>query len=93
MDQNAYIMKLERELAETRNAAVTLIVGMAQAIAPTQEGRAELAAGFREAADASQDTSLTRLARIVAGVLERESACTYGSGEAQGTTGEQPVTK
>lgn len=66
MDHELRIIELEREAVDTRNAAVSMILSMAEAIAPSPEGRAELAAGFREAAEAATDPATARLARLVA---------------------------
>lgn len=66
MDKELRIIELEREINDTRKAAVHMILGMAQAIAPSAEGRADLAVGFREAAEACDDPVTARLARLVA---------------------------
>ncbi|WP_283177883.1 hypothetical protein [Gemmobacter sp. 24YEA27] len=72
MDKDLRIIELERELADTRRAAVSIIMGMAEGIAPSAEGRAELAKGFREAADdPAADPATARLALLVAMELER----------------------
>lgn len=75
MSPEERIIALERELYDTRRAAVTVILGMADAIAQTPEGREDLARGFDDAAkDATiADPVLARLARLVAGAL-RERA-------------------
>ncbi|WP_435170773.1 hypothetical protein [Falsirhodobacter sp. 1013] len=64
------IEQLERELDETLDAALTIIVGMADAIAPTAESKRELANGFAEAAE-SVDGAIPRLSRAVADLLLR----------------------
>lgn len=62
---------LERELAETRRAAMTMILGMAEAIVRSPEGREELAASFEEAA-AEMDTEVAaKMARQVAAAIRR----------------------
>lgn len=59
------IIELERELIETRNAAVTMILGMAKGISSTQASCDELAAGFEDAAKEA-DGPTRRLATLVA---------------------------
>jgi len=72
MDKDLRIIELEREAADTRRAAVSIIMGMADGIAPTAEGRADLAKGFREAAaETDADPATARLALLVAMALER----------------------
>ncbi|WP_435167931.1 hypothetical protein [Falsirhodobacter sp. 1013] len=64
------IEQLERELDETLEAALTIIVGMADAIAPTAEAKEDLARGFAEAAGGT-DGAIPRLSRAVADLLLR----------------------
>lgn len=64
------IIALERELDDTRLAAVRLILGMCRAIATTPEGREERARSFEEAA-AQADPLMARMARLVAAELRR----------------------
>lgn len=72
MDYELRIIELERELADTRRAAVSIIMGMAEGITSATEGRADLAQGFREAAaEADADPATARLALLVAMALER----------------------
>lgn len=71
MDKDLRIIELEREITDTRNAAVRMMLGMADGIAPSAEGKADLAAGFREAAEAAGDPATARLALLVAMALER----------------------
>lgn len=58
---------LRRELADTQRAAISMLLGMAEAIASTPEGREDLARGFEDAA-AGADPVTARLARQVAQV-------------------------
>lgn len=62
------IKALEFELHQTRTAAVHMMLGMADAIATSKEGRAELAKGFEDAAVVA-DPVTARLARLVAAAL------------------------
>ena len=72
MDKDLRIIELEREAADIRRAAVSIIMGMAEGIAPTAEGRADLAKGFREAAaDPNAAPATSQLALLVAMALER----------------------
>lgn len=64
------IIALERELADTRRAAVLMMLGMAEAIAQTPEGREELAQAF-DAAATDDETVTARLARLVAAAIRR----------------------
>lgn len=64
------IITLEYELADTRRAAVLMMLGMVEAIARTPEGREELAQGFDEAAEGA-DAETARLARLVAEAVRR----------------------
>ena len=59
------LIQLERELIETRNAAVAMVVGMAKGITSSPEGREELAASF-DAVAAEADQVTRRLATLVA---------------------------
>ncbi|MDH2329038.1 hypothetical protein QCN27_19505 [Cereibacter sp. SYSU M97828] len=61
---------LEDELLQTKRAAITMILSMAEAIANTPEGRAELAKGFEAAAEQSDaDPAMVRLSKLVAAAL------------------------
>ncbi len=62
------IVHLERQMIETRRAAIAIIMGMAEGVAPTPEGREKLAQGFDEAAEGSEG-EIARLARLAAGAL------------------------
>ncbi|MDB6454734.1 hypothetical protein [Falsirhodobacter sp. 20TX0035] len=64
------IEQLERDLNETLEAALTIIVGMADAIAPSAEAKEDLARGFAAAAE-GQDGAIPRLSRAVADLLIR----------------------
>lgn len=64
------VIALQRELAETRAAAVTLIVGMTLGIASSTEGRLEIAEGFENAAG-GQITPLANLSRLAADAIRR----------------------
>lgn len=64
------IEQLEQNLFETTRAAVSLMVGMAHAVAQTPAAREELAQGFEAGADlADGDPQAQRLARLVAAAL------------------------
>lgn len=65
------ITALERELSDTRQAAVEIIVAMARGIASSPEGRAELAADFEAMADESEGAAAAGLARAVADAIRR----------------------
>lgn len=58
------IKELEDELIKTRAAAVSIAVGMADAIIKTQKGREELAEGFDIAAEGADEVT-ARLARSI----------------------------
>lgn len=64
------IAALERELSDTRQAAVEIIVAMARGIASSPAGRAELAADF-EAMAAESGGAAAGLARAVAEAVRR----------------------
>lgn len=66
--QSERIRALERELHQTRMAAVHMLMGVSDAIASTPDGREDLARGFEEAA-AQADAVTARLARLVAQAL------------------------
>lgn len=61
---------LRLELIATEQAAVSMMLGMAEAVATTPEGREELARGFEEAAETA-DPVTVRLARRVAEAIRR----------------------
>lgn len=64
---------LEEELLQTKRAALTMIMSMADAIANTPEGRAELARGFEAAAEHPEaDAAMVRLPKRVAAALRGE---------------------
>lgn len=64
------IVSLERELAETRRAAVDLVAGLVSGLAPTPEGREEIAASFdAEAIEQPAGAEMAHLARLVAAAL------------------------
>lgn len=65
------IAELERELDDTRRAAVSIVMGMVDAIAKTPEGREELAQGFAWAA-VEADPVTSRLARLIAEAVRRD---------------------
>lgn len=64
------IAALERELSDTRHAAVAMMLGMARGMVSTPEGREELARGFDEAA-VGADPVTAKLARAVADAIRR----------------------
>lgn len=64
------VIALEREVIETRNAAVGLIVGWLEHALPTPAARRGAAEWF-EAATAGADIVEARLARLVAASLRR----------------------
>lgn len=67
------IARLKREAKEIRVAAIAIILGMADAIAPTPQGKRELAEGFQAAADMSDD-AVAKLSRLVAAALRKAGA-------------------
>lgn len=70
MDDKQRIIALERELAETRRAAVMMMVGVLEVITESPEGRERLARGFEDAAEVS-DPVAARLARLIALALRK----------------------
>lgn len=62
------IIDLERELIETRRAAVSIIVGMTET--QSEEGRLRIASGLETQAGAC-DAAKARLARLIAAALRR----------------------
>lgn len=62
------IVALERELDDTRRAAVHIVLGMVDAIAKTREAREELAQGFAWAAT-DTDPVTARLALLLAAAI------------------------
>ncbi|GGE24424.1 hypothetical protein SAMN05421774_10848 [Gemmobacter megaterium] len=74
MAKEEELIRLERELVDTRNAAVAMILGMAEGIVSSPAGREELASGFEAAAkDADQVTK--RLATLVSLALRNGGRC------------------
>ena len=72
------IIALERELDDTRRAAVHLVLVMVDAVAKTPESRDQLAQGFALAATDS-DPVTSRLARLMAAAV-RQNVKPRGSG-------------
>lgn len=70
MNAEERLIAMERELADTRRAAVGLVLGMVDAIARTPFEREEFARTFEEAAT-SADEVTARLACLVAGAVRR----------------------
>lgn len=68
MSEEDQIAELKRQLADTRNSAVHLLMGMADAVATTPEGREDLARGFDEIVEQS-DEETAYLAKKVAAEL------------------------
>lgn len=69
MPEQQRIIELERELIETRRAAVSIVVGMCGTQGP--EGRRMLAEGLdREASEC--DAAQARLSRLIAAALRRD---------------------
>ena len=64
------IIALERELEDTRLAAVRVVLGMVDAIANTPEQREELAQGFAWAA-AESDPATAQLSWLMAEAIRR----------------------
>ena len=64
------IAALERALSDTRQAALSMMIGMAQGMVSTPEGREELARGFDQVA-AGADPVTAGLARAVADAIRR----------------------
>lgn len=65
------IIALERELDDTRRAAVHIVLLMVDAVAKTPEKRDELARGFALAATDS-DPVTARLARLIAAAVRED---------------------
>lgn len=63
-------VQLETELHDLREAALSIIVGMADAIAKSPEGKRDLADGFEDAA-AKETGAASDLSREVADILRR----------------------
>lgn len=70
MNAEERLIAMDRELADTRRAAVGLVLGMVDAIARTPFEREEFARTFEEAAT-SADEVTARLACLVAGAVRR----------------------
>lgn len=62
--------QLETELHDLREAALSIIVGMADAIAKSPEGKRELADGFEDAATKATGAA-SDLSREIADILRR----------------------
>lgn len=62
------ITALKRELAETRTAAVKLLVGMTLGITSSAEGRLEIAEGLESAA-AGHLTPIAHISRLAADAI------------------------
>ena len=65
------IIALERQLIDCRSSAVSLVLGMAEAIATTPGERRELARWLEDAAATSVDLEMIRLAKLLAEALRR----------------------
>lgn len=63
-------MALERELEETRQAAVEMMLGMLDVVARTPDEREAVARGFERAA-AAVDPQSARFARLMAAAIRR----------------------
>jgi len=72
MDDKQHIIALERELEDTRLAAVRMMLGMIDAMTGTSEEREEVARSFDEAGS-GEDPVTARMARLVASTI-RERA-------------------
>ena len=68
MSKEDQIIALERELIDTRNAAVELLVGWLQHTHTTPSGR-RVAAEWFDGASVGAEIATARLARLVAGAL------------------------
>lgn len=68
MNPEKRIADLERQLLDVRKSAVSMIVGMSEAVAQSPEGRDELARTFEEAAQ-TEAGETGHLARLVAAAL------------------------
>jgi hypothetical protein len=75
MEQNERIEALEKQVVEIRTAAVSMILGMAEAVTNGPAAREGLAQGFDQAA-AEHDGEARRLAELVAEALRRTNANT-----------------
>lgn len=62
------IAELEQQLADSRRAALAIILGITDAIAKTPEGQAELAQSFDEASGQGSE-EMRELSRMVAAAL------------------------
>ena len=65
------IVALERELEDTRRAAVKIVLDMVDSVARTPDQREELARGFAQAATGN-DPIMARLAWVMAEAVRRE---------------------
>ena len=65
------IVALERELEDTRRAAVTVVLAMVDSVARTPDQREELAQGFAQVAT-GKDPIMARLAWVMAEAVRRE---------------------
>ena len=73
MTPDEQIVQLERELMQTRTAAVSLITGLANGFARTDRSRQDIARMFHSVAnDQETDEVTARLARLAAEAIERE---------------------
>ncbi|MDH2328448.1 hypothetical protein QCN27_16465 [Cereibacter sp. SYSU M97828] len=68
MPEDQRIIELERELIETRRAAVSIVAGLTEAQSPA--GRLQIADGLDRAA-CEGDAARARLARLIAAALRR----------------------
>ena len=70
MTPEEQIKALEEQVIEVRHAAVSMVMGMAEAVTNGQNAREDLARGFDEAA-AQSEGETRRLAEMVAEALRR----------------------
>lgn len=65
------IAHLERQLQDTRRAAVHLVLGLVQGVVETPEGRNEVADSLEQETEGG-DVETARLARVVAAKLRED---------------------
>lgn len=73
MSSEERIVELEREVIETRRAAVSLIVTLVDLLAVSEKARSKVLASLDEAA-AYGAPSTSRLAKLVAEMLKRDKS-------------------
>lgn len=69
MDSQLRVIEIERELCDTRRAALGLILGLTDALLPNHQGCEELIALFQDASVNAEDEATRSLADLVAKAL------------------------